>query len=99
MGERKITILDEAVQSVAEIAFYIESEGLPETAKRFVDEAFLFFETLTDEKVVHRPCRYLPWYRLQFRCANFRKKYIVGYLNNTDEIIICTFELQKLLVE
>jgi hypothetical protein len=28
---------------------------------------------------------------------NFRKKYIVSYLDNTDEIIICEFALQKLL--
>jgi hypothetical protein len=73
MGKRKVTILDDAVQSVAEVAFYIEGEGLPETAKRFVDEAFLFFEELANELFVHRPCRNATWNSLQFRCANFRK--------------------------
>ena len=33
MGKRKVTILESAVEAVARVAFYIESEGLPETAK------------------------------------------------------------------
>jgi len=39
MGKRKVSILDQASTSVAEIAFFIESKGLPQTAKKFVDEA------------------------------------------------------------
>lgn len=50
MGKRKVTILEAAVVGVAEVALFIESKGLPATAKRFVDEAFSFFETLSDEK-------------------------------------------------
>ncbi|GAA0546197.1 hypothetical protein [Chitinophaga japonensis] len=73
MGQRKVTILEPAVEAVSKIAFYIESEGLPETAKKFVDQAFEFFGKLADEQVVHRSCKYLPWQRLNFRCANFRK--------------------------
>ena len=45
MGKRKLTILEPAVTEVAHVAFYIEGKGMPETAKRFVDEAFLFFGT------------------------------------------------------
>ena len=44
MGKRKVTILEPAVNAVAQIAFYIEGQGLPETAKRFVNKAFSFFE-------------------------------------------------------
>lgn len=97
MGKRKVTILDAAIEELARIALYIEGEGLPETAKRFVDEAFDFFENLSGEKIIHRPCKFPAWQRLNFRCVNFRKKYIVAYLNNTNEIIICEFALQKLL--
>lgn len=32
-----------------------------------------------------------------YRCANFRKKYVVAYLDTEDEVIICDFALQKLL--
>jgi plasmid stabilization system protein ParE len=55
MGQRKVTILEPAVEEVARIALYIESEGLPKTAKKFVDEAFAFFASLSDERFIHRP--------------------------------------------
>ncbi len=58
MGKRKVTILGPAATSVGEIAWFIESKGLPETAKKFVNEVFLFFEKLSDERFVHKPCRY-----------------------------------------
>ena len=46
MGKRKVTILEPAVEAVSKVAFFIEGKGLPETAKRFVDNAFEFFESL-----------------------------------------------------
>jgi hypothetical protein len=97
MGKRKITILEPAINEVAYIALYIEGKGMSETAKRFVDKAFLFFEHLCDEAITHRPCKYEIWNSLGYRCANFKKKYIVAYLDNTGEIIICDFSLQKIL--
>lgn len=95
MGKRKVTILESASEGVAHVAYFIEGEGLPQTAKKFVDDAFDFFEHLSDDRFVHRPCKYAVWQLLNYRCANFRKKYIVAYLDNTDEIIICDFVLQK----
>ena len=97
MGKRKVVILETAVKNVAEVAMFIEAKGLPKTAKKFVDEAFVFFEKLSDEAVTHHPCRYEIWAVMNYRCANFRKKYVAAYLDNTDEIIICDFTLQKLL--
>lgn len=97
MGQRKVTILDPAIEEVARIALFIEGKGMPATAKKFVDEAFSFFEKLSDERVTHQPCKYVPWNLLNYRCANFRKKYTVAYLANEDEIIICDFAVQKLL--
>jgi plasmid stabilization system protein ParE len=97
MGKRKVTILEPAVEEVARIALYIEGEGLPKTAKRFVDDAFAFFESISDERIIHRPCKHPAWRGLGLRCINFRKKYIVSSLDNSNEIIICEFALQKLL--
>lgn len=97
MGKRKVTILEPAIEEVARIALYIEGEGLPRTAKRFVDDAFAFFETLSDERLIHRPCKHPGWKGLGLRCVNFRKKYVVSYLDNVNEIIVCEFALQKLL--
>ncbi len=98
MGKRKVTILEPAVEAVAEIALYIEGRGLPETAKRFVDEAFAFFEELSNDIKVHHPCKYTPWKQLGFRCANFKKKYVAAYLALSNEVIVSEFALQKLLV-
>jgi len=97
MGKRKVTILEPAVEGIAQTALFIEGKGLPMTAKRFVDDAFYFFDTLSDERSVHRPCKYLYWQILNYRCVSFRKKYVVAYLENADEIIICDFVQQKLL--
>lgn len=58
MGKRKITILEPAATAVAEIAFFIESKGLPATAKKFVREAFAFFEKISDDIIEHSLCRY-----------------------------------------
>lgn len=98
MGQRKVTILEPAVEEIARIALFIESEGLPKTAKKFVDEAFAFFASLSDDRFIHRPCKHPTWKALNLRCVNFRKKYIVSYLDNKNEIIVCEFTLQKNLV-
>jgi len=60
MGKRKVNILEPAATSVAEIAWFIENKGLPQTAKKFVNEVFLFFEKLSNEKIEHRPFIVLP---------------------------------------
>lgn len=97
MGKRKVTILEPAVEEVARIALYIEGEGMPATAKKFVDDAFAFFDSLSDERFVHRPCTFPAWKALNLRCVNFRKKYVISYLDNKSEIIVCEFALQKLM--
>ena len=71
---------------------------MPSTAKKFVDECFTFFEKLGNSKIKHKPCSFEIWNVQGFRCANFRKKYVVAYLDTDDEVVICDFALQKLLV-
>ena len=97
MGKRKVTILEPAAEAVADIALFIEGKGLPKTAKKFVDEAFAFFEKLADEIIVHKPCNYNNvWKYLDYRCVSY-KKYVVAYLSQADEIIICDLVTAKLL--
>lgn len=97
MAQRKVSILDQAAEEVAYVAFFIESQGVPKTAKRFVAEAFKFFQTLGGTQITHRPCKFVEWREEGYRCANFRKKYVVAYLDSEDEVIICDFAIQKLL--
>ena len=52
MGKRKVSILEPAADAVADIALFIEGKGMPETAKKFVDEAFEFFKKLSSPLLV-----------------------------------------------
>jgi hypothetical protein len=98
VAQRKVAILQKAAEEVAHVAYFIESKGLPKTAKKFVDESFAFFHKLGDSRIKHKPCTVLAWKEEDYRCANFKKKYIVAYLDLDDEVIICDFALQKLLL-
>ena len=69
MAQRKISILDKAVEEVANVAYYIEEKGLPATAKKFVDSAFLFFGSLGKSPATHKPCSFTPWKELNYRCV------------------------------
>ncbi len=97
MGQRKISILETAATAVAEIAWFIESKGMPETARRFIDEAYTFFTKLADERIEHKPCSYEQWKQLRYRCVSYKKKYMVAYLSQEKEIVICDFVAAKLL--
>jgi len=97
MGKRKINILEQAASAVAEIAFFIEGKGMPITAKKFVDGVFDFFDNISIDTADHRVCAYKRWEDLGYRCVNDKKKYVVAYLDLTDEIIICDFVIAKLL--
>ena len=97
MGKRKVSILEPAAEAVADIAFFIAGKGLPVTAKKFVDGAFIFFEKLADERVVYKPCNYNnAWKNLGYRCITY-KKYVIAYLSQPDEIVICDFAVAKIL--
>lgn len=98
MVKREVTIHETVVEYVARIAFHIEGQGLAETAKKFIDEAFNFFEGLGDKRVTHRPCGFLPWRKLSYRCSTFRRKYTVAYLEISSGITICDIALSKMLV-
>ncbi|MDQ6609139.1 MAG: hypothetical protein M3Y85_04900 [Bacteroidota bacterium] len=96
MGKRKIKILETAASAVAEVSFFIEGKGLPKTAKKFVDDAFEFFDTLADERLEHHRCTYQKWKDLNYRCVTY-KKYVIAYLSLQKEIVICNFVASKLL--
>ena len=99
MGKRKVTILEQAVTSVAEIAFFIEAKGMPLTAKKFVDDVFDFFDTISIDTADHKFCNYKRWKELGYHCVSYNKKYVIAYLSLHNEITICDFVVGKLLKE
>ena len=48
MGFRKVSIRQSAAESIASIAWYLESDGLLATAEKFADEAYDFIGKLGD---------------------------------------------------
>ena len=64
MAQRKISILDKAIEEVAHVGFSLRQMDCQEAG---------------------------------YRCANFKKKFVVAYLDLGDEILICDFAIQKLL--
>ncbi len=89
MGQRKIIIRKSAVESIAEIAWYLESEGLLATAERFTDEAYDFIERLGDKRKSYRICRDPKRSQLGYKCIPYKKKYTAVFIELDDELIIC----------
>ena len=97
MGKRKVTILEPAAEAVAHVALFIEGKGLPKTAKSLLMRLLIFLKKLADERIEHKPCNYNNvWKYLDYRCVTY-KKYVVAFLSQADEIIICDFVTAKLL--
>ena len=57
MGFRKVIVKQSAAETIAEISWYLESEGLLATAEKFTDDAYDFIEKLGDSRKGYRPCR------------------------------------------
>jgi len=57
MGLRKVIVRESVAQSIAEIAWYIESEGLIAAAEKFNDEVYDFINNLGDSRKSYRICR------------------------------------------
>ena len=72
MGKREVSV-ETAASALADTSFFIVSKGMPATAKKFADNAIIFFETLADTKIEHRKCIYKRWQALGYNCINYKK--------------------------
>jgi hypothetical protein len=81
VGFRKVTVKQSAAESIAEISWYLESEGLLATAERFTDEAYDFMAKLGDSMKSYRNCREPIREALGFKCIPYKKKYTIVFVN------------------
>lgn len=95
MGFRKISVRESAAESIAEISWYLESEGLLATAERFTDEAYDFILKLGDSRKGYRDCREPIRNAMGFKCIPYKKKYTIVFIELEAEIIVCEFILSK----
>ncbi len=57
MGKRKITIQTEVAEEIADIAYFIESKGLSETAIKFTKSVMNFIRNMDFDKIEFAICR------------------------------------------
>ena len=91
MGWRQITVKESVAESIAEIAWYIESKGHVLAAEAFTDEVYDFLLKMSDSRRTHAICRDPSRALLGFKCIPFKKKYTIIFLETIDEIVVCEF--------
>ncbi|MBX2923715.1 MAG: hypothetical protein KF746_16045 [Chitinophagaceae bacterium] len=57
MGSRKVRVRPEAAESIAAIAWYIESKGMLATAEKFSDEVYNYIQKLADDRKSYKVCQ------------------------------------------
>eukprot|EP01012_Entosiphon_sulcatum_P068016 TRINITY_DN97975_c0_g1_i1.p2 TRINITY_DN97975_c0_g1~~TRINITY_DN97975_c0_g1_i1.p2 ORF type:complete len:100 (-),score=11.60 TRINITY_DN97975_c0_g1_i1:554-853(-) len=97
MGYRKITIKLSVAESIAEIAWFLESEGLPATAEKFAEEIYDFIEKLGDNRKKYRTCREPQRILMGYKCISYKKKYTIVFIELDSEIIVCEFISSKMI--
>ena len=91
MGYREVIIKESVANSIAELAWFIESKGLLDTAEKFTDSVYDFFVKLADSRKTHAICREPGRAMVGYKCISYKKKYTIVFLESEDEIFICEF--------
>jgi hypothetical protein len=97
MGKRRIIIKQSVAESIARIAWYIESKGMIATAENFSDSVYDFFIKIADERRRFSLCRDKERSAMGYKCINFRKKYTVVIIESDEEVTICEFIPSRLI--
>lgn len=97
MGKRKIVIKQSVADSIAQVAWFIESKGMLATAEKFSDSVYDYFEQMADERRMFAICRDPIRAALGYKCISFKKKYTVVFIESETELTICEFISSKLI--
>jgi hypothetical protein len=97
MGRRKIVIKQSVADSIASIAWFIESKGLIATADKFADSVYDYFAKLANDRKSYSVCREPERAQLGYKCTTYKKKYTVVFIESETELIICEFIPSKLI--
>ena len=91
MGRRRISIKESVANSIAQVAWYIESKGLVNTAEFFADEVYDFISKIADTRRRYALCRDPQRQLLGYKCLSYKKKYTIVFLETENELIVCEF--------
>jgi plasmid stabilization system protein ParE len=90
MEERKLKVIfrERARLSIRNFAIFIEEEGYPETADKFVKSLITFGSSLNKFPEKYALCKNPSLLNRKFRCAVFKNNYIFIYKIIRNELII-----------
>jgi hypothetical protein len=97
MGKRKIIVKQSVADSIAKVSWFIESKGLIDTAEKYADAIYDFFDYMADDRKVYSLCRDKQRALLGYKCISYRRKYTVVFIETDEEIIVCEFSPSKLI--
>ncbi len=97
MGSRKLSIKQSAADSIAEIAWFIQSGGMIKTAENFSDDVYDFIFELCNKIKSYPNCKEPLRALLGYKCIPYKKKYTLVFIESESEIIICEFLPSKLI--
>ena len=86
--KEKIVFRRKAKLAILDIAFYIELEGYPETAEKFVEKLVRFGHALSVFPDKYPICKQPQFAKLSMHCALFHKNYIFIYKQVKSKLII-----------
>jgi hypothetical protein len=98
MGESKIIFLDTFIENLASVSFFIESQGLPETAVKYKNRVYDFIEKLDFDIVDYPICRNQHRAVLGLKCIQFKNKYTIVFHQYGNFVIITEFIPSKLII-
>lgn len=97
MGIRKVTIKQSASESIASVAWFIESKGLIVTAEKFTDDVYNYFLKLANPLKSYAACKDPVRSSLGYKCAPYKKKYTIVFIETENELMICEFIPSKMI--
>jgi hypothetical protein len=97
MGSRKVMIRPEVAESIAAIAWYIESKGMLTSAERFSNDVYYYIQKLARDEKNYKICREPVRASLGYKCVSYKKKYTVAFIETDNELIVCEFTSSKLI--
>jgi hypothetical protein len=97
MGIRKLIIRESVADSIADVAWFIESKGMVKTAEKFANEVYDFLDKLAIATRTYSSCRDPDRSLLGFKCISYKRKYTIVFIESDQELLICEFIPSKLI--
>lgn len=81
MGGREVIIKESVAESIAAVAWYIESKGMVATAEKFADGIYDYFISMADKRKSYPVCKEPGRRVVGYKCISYKKS-IQSYLSN-----------------